>query len=110
MKKLILLAVFISLAFSFSSGNDTFNGQPIRIVEQNQFPTAVIYSDSAGSQVLQVKLLVTKEGILLPESGTPLEGYWLFPTKSTKLTGQNISDIFKFIDYLDLSNRMRTDK
>lgn len=110
MKKIILFAIIVSLAFSFASDKFTFNGQPISMIEQNQYPNAVIYSDSTGSQVLQVKLLVTKEGILLPENGTPLEGYLLLPTKSTQLTGQNISDIFKFIDYLDLSNRMRLEK
>ncbi|HAX49697.1 MAG TPA: hypothetical protein DCX92_11995 [Bacteroidetes bacterium] len=98
------------MAFTFSSGDHSFNGQPITLVEQSQFPNASIYSDSTGSQVLQVKLLVTPSGILLPETGTPLEGYLLLPTKNTNLTASNISDIFTFIDYLDLSNRMKTDK
>lgn len=106
----MLFVVITMAAFTFPSDNDTFNGSKIVKVEQDKFPNAVIYSDSLGSQVLQVKLMATHEGILLPENATPLEGFILIPTQSRNLTRQNIQDIFKFIDYLDLSNRMRTDQ
>jgi len=110
MKKIVLLICLTLSAFALPGGIDTFNGMPLTKIEQDKYPNALIYSDSVGSQVLQVRLLVTPSGILVPENGTPLEGYVLFPTTSTNLTGQNVSDIFKFIDYLDLSNRMKTDK
>lgn len=109
MKKIFLICMVL-LAFTFEGPKQTFNDQAIQLIEQNQFPNAKIYTDSIGNQYYEVKLRLTKQGILVPENGTPMEGYILFPTSNKALTEQNLQDIFKFIDYLDLFNRVSPDK
>jgi hypothetical protein len=50
--------------------------------------------------------MVTSEGLLIPEKGSVLDGWLIFPTDVKALTKQDIDDIFLFIKSRDLKNRM----
>lgn len=109
MKKfLCLLCLFVIASCVFSQ--DKFNTTPLKKLDQTVYKNAEVLVDSAGGQYFRVLLKLTSDGLLLiPESGTPLEGFILLPTRSTHLTSQNLVDIYHIIDYFDTINRLKPD-
>jgi len=108
MKKLIVLIFLLFVTgLSYSQDKDKFNDTAIEIVEQNQYPNAILYSDSSGNSYLNVTFQITDLGILIGEKGSPFENWILFPTSKTKFLSEDIEDIFTFIKSRDLKNRMK---
>ena len=106
MKKLIVL-IFLLFVTGLSYSQDKFNNTSIEIVEQNQYPNAILYSDSSGNSYINITFQITDLGILIGEKGSPFENWILFPTSKTKFLSEDIEDIFTFIKSRDLKNRMK---
>ena len=116
MERTFLITLF-NLAFSFlicAQPDDSlalmtpqaeYNGHIVSVTQQ--FPAGRIYTDTAGNRFIECKMLVTTEGTLIPEKGSPLEGYILIPTQRVNLTASDIQDIYIFINYRDLKNRIK---
>jgi len=106
--KLILVIVLMFIALSVNA-EDTlkFNGTKIKLTEQSKYPNAKFYTDESGNQYITATLLVTKEGVLIGESGSPFEKWFMFPTDKINLNVQDIEDIFLFIKSRDLKNRLK---
>ena len=92
---------------SYSQDKDKFNDTTIEIVKQNQYPNAILYQDSSGNSYLTVTMLLTEQGILIGEKGSPFENWILFPTDKIQLKKEDLEDIFTFIKSRDLKNRMK---
>ena len=101
---IVIILLFIStICFS----QEKFNDIEIKVVEQNQYPNAILYQDSLGNNYIQVQLMITEQGILIGEKGSPFENWILFPTYCKQFTEQDLKDIFVFIKSRDLKNRIK---
>ena len=108
MKKLIVLIFLLFVTgLSYSQDKDKFNDTIIEIVEQNQYPNAILYSDTLGNSYINITFQITEQGILIGEKGSPFENWILFPTDCKQFTEQDLKDIFVFIKSRDLKNRMK---
>ena len=101
---IVIILLFVStICFSQEKFNDT----EIKVVEQSQYPNAILYQDSSGNSYLTVTMLLTEQGILIGEKGSPFENWILFPTDCKQFTEQDLKDIFVFIKSRDLKNRIK---
>lgn len=106
MKKLIVIVLlFITIQVN-AQDKPKFNDTELTLTEQTKFPNAKMYTDKDGNEYLNVTFKVIKEGILIGEKGTPLADWLLFPTNKINLTQKDLEDIFIFINYRDLKNRL----
>jgi len=97
-KELLLLAISLFLISSLS----VVEGQA-----QTDSMSGSVYKDSTGQEYIECKMAVTPDGILIPVTGSPLEGYILLPTRAKYLTTSDLQDIFTLINYYDLKNRLK---
>ena len=108
MKKLIVIIFLLFVtSISYSQDKDKFNDTAIEIVKQNQYSNATLYKDSSGNSYLTVTMLLTEQGILIGEKGSPFENWILFPTDCKNFNVQDLNDIFIFIKSRDLKNRIK---
>jgi hypothetical protein len=105
--RLILIVISLIFLCQFSLSQEAkFEGKSLQKIDVKQDVKGSIYRDSLGNQVYECKLMVTSEGLLIPEKGSVLDGWLIFPTDVKALTKQDIDDIFLFIKSRDLKNRM----
>ena len=108
MKKLIVLMFLLFVtSVSYSQDKEKFNDTVIEVVEQNQYPNAILYQDSSSNSYINVTFMITDLGILIGEKGSPFENWILFPTDCLNFSSKDLEDIFTFIKSRDLKKSMK---
>lgn len=106
MKKIIVIVLMV-IAFGVNAQDKPkFNDTELTLTEQTEFPNAKLYKDEKGNKYINITLKLIEGGVLIGEEGTPFDKWVLFPTSKSNLTTKDVEDIFTFINYRDLKNRI----